>query len=99
MKTKLSIVAATLLLGGCGSALDLSTGPMDIAQTQGIEAAKQWCKDRQMLKAEVGALHTIGGALFDLAVVPISAAEAVVGSTVLEGTSYIRDKQCATLNQ
>ena len=99
MKNKLLIVAATFTLVGCGTVADITTGPATIASTQGIEAAKEWCKQREADLAGLGALAHIGGGLFDfpfkVAVAPV---EAVVGP-VLHGTSVVRDQQCATLTQ
>ena len=99
MKHKLSILAATLLLGGCGSTLDITASPATIAKTEGIEAAVEWCHEREIVKAEAGILAHLGAAVIDLPLNVITAPVQVVAGPVLQGTTHIRDEQCATLLQ
>ena len=89
--------AAILTLTGCGTVADLSVTPYSIAQTQGVDAAKAWCIQRNIDLNTATAVKSIAGRIVDvpsrLALAPL---EAFVGP-IFHGTTAVRDLQCEAL--
>ena len=89
--------AAILTLTGCGTVADFSTTPYGIAQKEGVEAAKQWCIQRNIDIAGTTAAVSLLGRFVDVPLkVAVAPFEALAGPFV-HGTTAIRDAQCTAL--
>ena len=105
-KTKIILAfAAAMIMSGCagGGTFDLSANPSEIARTQGVDAAIEWCDNRDAdLQAIAGVKHiaNIAGVAFDLgaavAQVPVVA---LTGEAIIDSTTASRNSACATLRK
>ena len=96
--------AAAMIMSGCaGGTFDLSANPSEIARTQGVDAAIEWCDNRDAdLGAAAGVKHIadVAGFAFDIgAAVAQLPVVALSGKAIIDSTTALRNAECAALRK
>ena len=82
----------------------MTANPAEIAQTQGIAAAIEWCDNRDVdlgVVDGVKAISQAAGLVFDVATLPVVLPGAIVlaGEQALDYTTLARNSACAELRK
>ena len=95
--------AAAMIVSGCSGTFNLLENPAGIAQTQGVDAAIDWCDERDIDLGVVEGVKAVAGAAglaFDVATLPVAVVPAILtGGEFLNYTTISRDKQCEALRK
>ena len=98
-KMKITLVAfLAAIVSACGSVGDLSVTPFGVASAGGVAAGVAWCDERdRQISSLYGVRYLVGGAIDTAAIIASAPVVAATGKTVIQGTTAIRDAQCASL--